>query len=107
MINTKETVAATNIPALPIWMIADSAKPLGHCIDAVLVKDESGGYVATVAQLRGVVSEGDDLESAIRNLKEAFRATLDTYSAEGMPIPWREPPPRQSGETYSRVAVNV
>lgn len=107
MIEVKETAGATNVSAVPAWNIAESTKPLGYCFDAVLVKDESGGYVASVAQLRGVVSEGDSLESAMHNLVEAFRATLETYTAEEMQIPWITAPPEQPGETRFRVAVNV
>ena len=78
-----------------------------RAVDAVLVEDEAGGYVATVAQLPGVISEGNDPASAICNLKEAFRAAIETYKTEGMPIPWGDPPPKEPGATRSRVAVNV
>lgn len=107
MIRTTETVAAPSFPESPKWKTANPQEPLGYCFDAVLVEDEAGGYVASVAQLKGIVSEGDDFESAIRNLVEAFLAATETYVAEGMPIPWNEPPPKQVGATYSRVAVNV
>lgn len=108
MSETLETVGATNVQveAKP-WKKANPPEELGYCFDAVLVKDEAGDYVATVAQLPGVISEGNDFRSAIDTLVEAFRATIETYKAEGMPIPWREPPPKQTGDTYLRVAVHV
>jgi len=89
------------------WKTANSTESLGYCFDARFVEDEGGGYVVSVAQLPGVVSEGDDFAEAIRNLVEAFRATIETYLAENMPIPWIEAPPKQPGEEYFRVAVNV
>ena len=107
MFETRETVAATNVPVETHWKTANPPEALGHCFDVILFEDASGGYVATVAQLRGVVSEGDDLASAIRNLVEAFRATIETYIAEGMSIPWTEPAPQQPGDKWLRVAVNV
>ena len=106
MIETQDTVGAKNLPVEPAWTTAEPRKPLGYCFDAVLVQDAAGGYVASVAQLRGVVSQGDDVESALDNLVEAFRATIETYVAEGMPIPWIQPMAKQPGDTV-RVAVNV
>jgi predicted RNase H-like HicB family nuclease len=87
------------------WNPAEPIHPLGYCFDAILTEAEEGGYVATVAQLHGVVSEGDEMESAIRNLIEAFQATVETYKAEKMPIPWNPVEPRGPQERIRRVAV--
>lgn len=108
VIDTEQTAAARNVP-LPhqvIWQ-QDPPEALGYCCDIRLAEDEAGGYVAHVAQLRGVVSEGDDVESAIKNVLEALRAAIETYQAERMPIPWSEAEPAQPGERSFRVAVNV
>ena len=108
MSETLETVGATNVQVEgKPWKKANPPKELGYCFDAELVDDKAGGYVATVAQLPGVISEGNDLASAICNLVEAFRAAIETYKTEGMPIPWRDPPPKEPGATQLRVAVNV
>jgi predicted RNase H-like HicB family nuclease len=90
------------------WRQAEPQAALGYAFDAILAEDEgSSGYVVSVAQLAGVVSEGENAEAAIKNLVEAFRATIETYIAEEMPIPWRDPPAKQANETRVRVAVNV
>ena len=108
MVKILETVGAENFRGnMGDWKTATPPESLGYCFDARLVKDEVGGYVVSVAQLPGVVSEGDDFAEAIRNLVEAFRATIETYLAENMPIPWIGAPPKQPGEEYFRVAVNV
>ena len=91
----------------PRWKQATERESLGYCFDVVLVGNETDGYVASVAQLRGVVSEGDDAESAIRNLIEAFRATIETYIEDRMPIPWEKPRLKEPNEDHIRVAVNV
>jgi predicted RNase H-like HicB family nuclease len=108
MIKLRETRGGQNFPGImPEWKVATPPKSLGYCFDARIVEDETGGYVVSVAQLPGVVSEGDDIAEAIRNLVEAFHATIETYLAENMPIPWIEAPPKQPGEEFFRVAVNV
>jgi len=108
MIETRKTVAAENVKAKGIaWRSATPQEPIGYCFDARLMPDETGGYTAYVAQLRGIVSEGDDAESAIKNIIEAFQVAIETYLEEGMPIPWSEARPRQSDELSFRVAVNV
>ncbi|MDO8631108.1 MAG: type II toxin-antitoxin system HicB family antitoxin [Phycisphaerales bacterium] len=102
-----QTKGAQLFPVEVQWEIANPPRVLGYCFDAVLVEDEDGGYVASVAQLRGVVSEGDDVESAIRNLMEAFQATIETYIAEDMPIPWTKAQPKKPNERLRRLVVHV
>lgn len=106
MIDTRRmsTFVGTENGIKTTWVSSDS---LGHCFDADLVEDEAGGYVATVAQLPGVISEGNDLESAVSNIIEAFLAAIETYGAEGIPIPWREPLPKQEGAIRLRVTANA
>lgn len=50
--------------------------------------DETGGYYAYVANLPGVVSEGETIEETIENIKEAFRGIVTTYQHSGESIPW-------------------
>jgi predicted RNase H-like HicB family nuclease len=102
-----KTCGALNLPS-PVfeWNTLEHGA-LGYCVDAVLVEAEGGGYVASIAQLRGVISEGDDKQSALRNIKEAFRATIETYNEGGMPIPWEAPTPKEPNEHRVRVAVHV
>lgn len=94
------------LPAM-VWERADPpVKALGYALDAILAKDEEGsGYVVSIAQLPGVISEGNDFASAIKNVMEAFVAVVETYHAEGMAIPWKEAPPEEPKEERFRIVV--
>ncbi len=54
-----------------------------HCSNiirytAVFEPDPSGGYTATIPALPGCISEGNDFESALRNIREAAVLYLET-----------------------------
>lgn len=87
------------------WTLSGDRK-LGFALDAVLQPDaDAGGFVVTIAQLPGVASQGDDLASALQNIVEAFQGAIETYQAEGMPIPWRTPQPPAPNERRLRIVV--
>ena len=44
----------------------------------VLDEQEEGGYTVYVPALPGCISEGDSIEEAIKNIKEAIELYLDT-----------------------------
>ncbi len=46
-----------------------------------------GGYVATVPALPGCHTQGETLEEAECNVKEAIALSLESLSAHGEPIP--------------------
>lgn len=46
-----------------------------------------GGYVATVPALPGCHTQGETLEEAERNVKEAILVYLESLAAHGEPIP--------------------
>ena len=48
---------------------------------------EQGGYWVTVPALPGCVSQGDTLEDAIANAREAIALHLEGMIADGEPIP--------------------
>ena len=48
---------------------------------------EEGGYVAFVPALPGCHTQGDDLEEAEKNVKEAISLYLESLSAHGDPVP--------------------
>ena len=50
-------------------------------------QDEDGGYWTEVPALPGVGSQGDTLEEAIENTKEAIALMLEYLAANGQPIP--------------------
>lgn len=50
--------------------------------DAVIIEDESGGYVAFVPALPGCHTQGDTLQELMENVKEAVELYLETLSEE-------------------------
>lgn len=46
-----------------------------------------GGYVAFVPALPGCHTQGETIEAAVRNAKEAIRVYLESLVAHGEPIP--------------------
>ncbi|MEE9278421.1 MAG: type II toxin-antitoxin system HicB family antitoxin [Dehalococcoidia bacterium] len=48
---------------------------------------EEGGYTVTVPALPGCVTEGDTLEDALSNVRDAIRLYLDDLEAGGEPAP--------------------
>jgi antitoxin HicB len=65
----------------------------------VLEPDRDGGYVAVVPAFPGCYSQGETVDEAIANVKEAIALTIDDMLAHGEAIP--DP----SGEIHHRVAV--
>jgi predicted RNase H-like HicB family nuclease len=53
----------------------------------IITPDETGGYVAEVPSLPGCISEGDTLEEAIANIKEAIDLYIEVLKEDGKPIP--------------------
>ena len=48
---------------------------------------DDGGYTVTVPALPGVVTQGETLEEAIANAREAIRCHLEGLLADGEPVP--------------------
>jgi len=61
---------------------------------SIVLTPEEGGYVATVPALPGCNTEGDTLEEAINNAREAIELYLEVLKDRGEPIPEEEGPPR-------------
>ena len=53
----------------------------------VLEKDEDGVYAATVPALPGCISDGQTVEEAMSNIKEAIRGFIEDMKADGETIP--------------------
>jgi predicted RNase H-like HicB family nuclease len=51
-------------------------------LTAVLVPDPDGGYVAQIAELPGAISQGDTVEEALANVREAAEAYLEDATPE-------------------------
>jgi predicted RNase H-like HicB family nuclease len=53
----------------------------------LLEREEDGGYHAYCPTLKGCHSQGDTLDEALANIREAIEAYLESLKAEGEPIP--------------------
>ena len=54
---------------------------------AIFEKESDGGYHAFCPALPGCHSEGDTLDDAIANIREAIEVYLESLKAHGEPIP--------------------
>jgi antitoxin HicB len=52
-----------------------------------LEPQKEGGYTVTVPALPGCISEGDTLEEALKNIKDAIEGYLKVLAKHGRPIP--------------------
>jgi predicted RNase H-like HicB family nuclease len=52
---------------------------------------DEGGYTVTVPALPGCFTQGETLEEAIANAREAIAAHVGGYAKEGEPIPVEMP----------------
>jgi antitoxin HicB len=52
-----------------------------------LPKEEGGGYVITFPDLPGCMSDGERVDEAIANGREAFQAWMESVIEDGKPIP--------------------
>ena len=48
---------------------------------------EEGGCTVTVPALPGCITEGDTVEEALANVREAIKCHLEGLAADGEPIP--------------------
>ncbi|HEX3052645.1 MAG TPA: type II toxin-antitoxin system HicB family antitoxin [Aggregatilineaceae bacterium] len=53
----------------------------------VVHPDEDGGYWVEVPSLPGCISEGDTLEEALDNIKDAIQGYIESLQQHGDPIP--------------------
>lgn len=79
-----------------------------------LSKDEGGGYLVEYPDIPGCMSDGDTIEEAISNGKEALRDCLDVFRETGRKLPkpsveaaqWRQRLPRTLYSKLTRQAEN-
>jgi predicted RNase H-like HicB family nuclease len=53
----------------------------------ILEPDETGGYVVTCPSLPGCYSQGETVEEALTNIREAVELCLEDMQARGEKIP--------------------
>lgn len=51
-----------------------------------LERDEDGVWVAECPSIPGCVSQGNDRQEALKNIREAIKACLEARSEFGMPV---------------------
>lgn len=56
-------------------------------IPLLLTPQVEGGYTVTSPLLPELVTEGDSLEEALENVKDAFAAVLELYQEMGRSLP--------------------
>jgi len=56
----------------------------------LLCPEMEGGYSAHALRLPGVASQGDTIDQALENIKEAFRGAVSVYQEDDQQIPWEE-----------------
>lgn len=67
-------------------------KPEKRMFQAVLTPDElDGGYVVTVPGLPGCITEGDTVEEALKNAKEAISLYLEYLHDKGEEMVYKNP----------------
>ena len=52
-----------------------------------LAAEDGGGFVATVPELPGCMSDGDTPEEALANVRDAVAAWIEEARALGRPVP--------------------
>jgi predicted RNase H-like HicB family nuclease len=63
--------------------------------------EEDGGYVATCPAIQGCVSEGETVEEALTNIREAIAGCLESLAAHQHPLP------HESGVIVATIEVDV
>ena len=61
----------------------------------VLIPDETGGYTVEVPSLPGCISEGDNVDEALANIRDAIALYIDSLKAHGEAVPDDVPAPIQ------------
>lgn len=61
----------------------------------IIFPDETGGYVVEVPSLPGCVSQGETIDEALANIKEAIELYIEDLMADGEEVPDDVPSPIQ------------
>ena len=58
-----------------------------HHFTVIVEREEGGGYHAFCPALRGCHTQGDTLDEALANVREAIEVYLESLRAHGEPLP--------------------
>lgn len=53
----------------------------------IIEADESGGYVVSCPSLPGCHSQGETIDEALANIREAIELYIEVLEEDGQPIP--------------------
>jgi predicted RNase H-like HicB family nuclease len=53
----------------------------------ILIPDETGGYVVEVPSLPGCISQGDTIDEALANIREAIELYIEGMAELGREVP--------------------
>ena len=56
-------------------------------VPLVMSPQEEGGYTVTSPVLPELVTEGDSVEDALENVRDALAAVIEIYEDQGRPLP--------------------
>lgn len=59
--------------------------------EVIFTPQEEGGFTVEIPDLPGCISEGDSLDKAEKNIREAIELYLETLEKRGIPLPERAP----------------
>jgi predicted RNase H-like HicB family nuclease len=62
----------------------------------IIIPAEEGGYTVEVPSLPGCISQGETVEEAVANIREAIALYIDTLKADGRPVPEEEQPTKRT-----------
>ncbi len=65
---------------------------MSRSFPVVLLPQPEGGYFVQCPTLPGCYSQGDTVEEALANIKEAIELALDDLTEQGQPVPTSGPP---------------
>jgi predicted RNase H-like HicB family nuclease len=58
-----------------------------HRRQVILEREEDGGYSVSCPSLPGCHSQGDTLDEALANIREAIELYIEVLEEDGLPIP--------------------
>jgi antitoxin HicB len=72
-----------------------------------LTEQEGGGFLISYSDFSECISDGETVEEALKNGKDALKATIAALKAKGMPVPAANSGGVASGKFVARVPKTV
>lgn len=87
--------------------LASIEKPLGYSFRVILRPEQDGGFSAFVPELPGAVSQGETVDEATMNMKDALVGLVEAYGADAIPFTDGSDYQWQVGDIETRIPVDV